>query len=404
MKRAGGIVLGSAKALACLILMGGVLFGLAQSATDADAQSSVRPPSGAVQNATPSPALRRPSVPTYAPQNAPIDEGNVPGKSLGNKSDSEFWRKLRHGGLGNVSIQDKGANLSIQSQGEDWRNFRNGPMKEYSVYGLGGVLVLLVLFYLLRGKIRIEHGRSDETVTRFISAERMAHWLLAVSFIILAITGLNVTFGKYFLPDLIGKDAFATITQGGKWLHNYVAFAFMVGLAMIFVMWVKDNFPNMYDVKWLLKGGGLFVKGSHPPSKKFNAGQKLIFWSVILGGLSLSLSGIALLFPFETTMFADTFVLLNKLGFQLPTVVTPLQEQQLATLWHAIVAVGLIVIIMAHIYIGSVGMEGAFDAMGSGEVDVNWAKEHHSIWAEKAIAEKAKNGADAPAEAPAPAE
>lgn len=405
MKRAGRTVLGATtRTLACLILLGGTLLWLGQMATQADAQSNVRPPAGAVQNYEPtSPSLRK-NIPSYSAVPVPVEQGNVPGEALGNKSDSEFWRKLRHGYSGTVSIPDQNAGTLVQSQGEDWRQFRNGPMKKWTGIGLGTVLVLLLLFFLLRGRIKIEQGKSDETITRFIDAERMAHWLLAISFIILAITGLNVTFGKYVLPDLIGKEAFAFITVNGKWIHNYVAFGFMVALAMIFLMWVKDNIPNKYDVVWLLKGGGLFVKGSHPPSKKFNAGQKIIFWSVILGGLSLSLSGIALLFPFETTMFADTFVLLNKVGFQLPAELTPLQEMQLASLWHAIMSAILIGIVVAHIYIGSVGMEGAFDAMGSGEVDVNWAKEHHSIWAEKVIAEKTKNGSGQQAEAAAPAE
>ncbi|RMF07605.1 MAG: formate dehydrogenase subunit gamma, partial [Alphaproteobacteria bacterium] len=206
---------------------------------------------------------------------------------------------------------------------------------------------------------------------------------------ILALTGLNITYGKYVLMPLIGKGAFATLSAAGKWLHNYVAFAFTVGLVMIFVLWVKDNIPNRYDLTWLAKGGGLFVKGVHPPSKKFNAGQKLIFWSVVLGGTSLILSGISLLFPFQFAMFAKTFAILNIFGFDLPTQLTPIQEMQYATLWHAIVAIGLICIIIAHIYIGTIGMEGAFDAMGSGEVDINWAKEHHSIWAEEVLAASA---------------
>jgi formate dehydrogenase subunit gamma len=131
---------------------------------------------------------------------------------------------------------------------------------------------------------------------------------------------------------------------------------------------------------WLSKGGGLFTKHSHPPSKKFNAGQKLIFWATILGGLSLSLSGIALLFPFEFPVWSKTFVALNVLGLGLPTDLTPIQEMQLSSMWHAIVSLVLIAIIIAHIYIGSIGMQGAFAAMGSGKVDENWAREHHNLW------------------------
>jgi formate dehydrogenase subunit gamma len=141
---------------------------------------------------------------------------------------------------------------------------------------------------------------------------------------------------------------------------------------------------------WLSKGGGMFTKGSNPPAKKFNAGQKILFWLVILGGISISMSGIALMFPFQFEMFGGTFAFLNIFGFGLPADLTPMQEMQLSQLWHAIVALFLIAVIIGHIYIGTLGMEGAFDAMGTGEVDRNWAQEHHPLWVEE------KEGAKAP--------
>ena len=174
-----------------------------------------------------------------------------------------------------------------------------------------------------------------------------------------------------------------------KWIHNNVSWAFMLALVMIFVMWVIHNLPDRTDIKWLAKGGGLFG-GGHPPAKKFNAGQKLIFWSVIVLGASISVSGLSLLFPFELPMFAKTFVILNSTGLPdmlgfgvLPETMTPHEEMQYAQLWHAMVSFVLMAIILAHIYIGSVGMEGAYDAMGSGMVEEQWAKEHHSLWVEE---------------------
>ena len=134
----------------------------------------------------------------------------------------------------------------------------------------------------------------------------------------------------------------------------------------------------------------MFTKGSHPPAKKFNAGQKILFWLVILGGVSISLSGISLMFPFKFSMFSSTFAVLNLVGLGLPTDLTPMQEMQYSELWHAFVALGMVAIIIAHIYIGTLGMEGAFDAMGNGEVDRNWAKEHHPLWLEE------EDGAKAP--------
>jgi len=341
------------------------------SASDAFAQS-VRPPADAVQSSTP------PASGDEAYQTAP---------ELGGNYDAQLWSKIRQQAAGTVSIPDQKAGILVDSSGEVWRNFREGPLLDYGAYALLGVIALLAVYYLIRGRITIESGRAGWTIERFTDVERMGHWLLAVSFIILALTGLNLMYGRDILMPLIGKEAFATISQGGKWLHNYVGFAFMLGILLTFVMWIRHNIPDATDAKWIAQGGGLIGHG-HPPAKKFNAGQKVLFWLVILGGFSISLSGLQLLFPFELPMFAKTFEVLNTFGFNLPTELTVNQEQQLATSWHAIMALILTAVVIAHIYIGTIGMEGAFDAMGSGHVDANWAKEHHSIWAEEKIEEE----------------
>jgi formate dehydrogenase subunit gamma len=337
---------------------------------------NVRPPAGAVS----------PGAPGVAQPDQP---GNY---------DIEMWKRIRGGLQGQVSIPDKKAGQLVQSEGEAWRNFRNGPLPRYGLWGMGAMIALLALFLAVRGRIRIEEGWAGRTITRFTEIDRLGHWLLAVSFIILALTGLNILYGRYLflgtwvvpglglqLGPLMEPATFATMSATGKWLHNYVAFAFMVGLVLTFVLWIRHNFPSWRDVAWLLKGGGLLVRGSHPPAWKFNAGQKIIFWLVMLGGLSLSLSGLDLLFPFQMAMFSKTFVVLNYLGFNLPTDLTPVQEMQYAASWHGIVSLVLIAVIIAHIYIGTIGMQGAFSAMGSGQVDVNWAKEHHSLWAEQEL-------------------
>ncbi len=149
----------------------------------------------------------------------------------------------------------------------------------------------------------------------------------------------------------------------------------------MFILWVRDNLFDRTDLEWISKGGGLLTAGVHPPARKFNFGQKFIFWAVILGGASLSWSGLALMFPFEITPFSGTFAILNVFGFDLPTELSPLAETQLSQLWHGILGLIMIAIIIAHIYIGSLGMEGAFDAVSTGQVDENWAREHHSLWA-----------------------
>ncbi|MCB1526600.1 MAG: formate dehydrogenase subunit gamma [Hyphomicrobiaceae bacterium] len=323
---------------------------------------AVRPPSNAVNQES-----------TGAPvQTIPQKGGNY---------DIELWKKLREGVPGTVSVPDHASGILVQAEGTEWTETKRNELPEWGGYALAGMLAFLALFYLVRGTVRIEHGPAGQTITRFSGVERMAHWLMAVSFLLQGATGLVALYGRDLLIPVMGKAAFASFAAGSKWIHAYVAFAFMVGLALSFLLWVRHNFPNRYDFIWLAKAGGLFSKHSHPPAKKFNAGQKILFWLIMIGGVSLSLSGLSLLLPFEFPLFDKTFTLLNSFGLHLPTGLTAVEEMQYAVTWHSIVALGLLCVILAHIYIGTIGMEGAFDAMGSGEVDVNWAKEHHSVWA-----------------------
>ena len=265
---------------------------------------------------------------------------------------------------GRASIPNPQAATLIQP-GRDWRAFNQETLPRLGGIAFLGALGVLALFYILRGKIRIAAGQSGQRILRFGTIERTAHWLAATSFIILALTGANVTFGKTLLAPIMGAEGFAGWAQYAKYIHNYVGFAFMVGVALIFLVWVKDNIPGALDLKWLLAGGGIVGKG-HPPAKRFNGGQKIVFWSVVIGGFLLSLSGWYLLFPLS-----------EGLG----------EIQWQATI-HGVTAFVLIALMLAHAYIGSVGMEGAFDAMGSGEVDLNWAREHHGLW----VADEMKKG------------
>jgi formate dehydrogenase subunit gamma len=325
--------------------------------------------------------------------------GNVPGGHLGTASDAEIWRAVRQGIQGNVSIPDKRAGVMIQSEGENWRAWRNGPITTGGAWGMLGTIGLLALFFVFRGRVRIEAGPSGKSIERFNEIERFAHWLSAVSFILLALTGLNLLYGRHVLLPVLGADAFATLTLAGKYVHNYVSFAFMAGLVLMFVLWARHNIPNKHDLAWAVQLGGLFQTGIHPPSKKFNAGQKGLFWIVILGGGSLAASGVSLMFPFEFSMFEWTFAVLNTFGADLPATLTPLEEMQWSQWWHAIMALLIIAVILGHIYIGSMGMEGAFDAMGTGHVDENWAREHHSLWVAEVKGETGSGGGTAePAE------
>ncbi|MEZ5658314.1 MAG: formate dehydrogenase subunit gamma [Burkholderiaceae bacterium] len=325
----------------------------------------------------------------------------------GAASDPEVWRALRFGSADvKVSAGGPEARVLVQDGGMWWYSWRAGPLKHFAAYALLGMIGLLVLFYLVRGRIEIEGEKTGRKIVRFKAIERFGHWLLAGSFILLGITGLITLFGRTGLIPLIGKDAYASLALASKWIHNNVAWAFILGLVMVFVMWVVHNLPHPTDFKWLLKAGGLFSRHSHPPARKFNAGQKGIFWSVVILGSSISLTGLALLFPFELPMFAGTFETLNGFGVPgwlgmepFPTQLSPQEEMQYAQLWHALVALALMAIIIAHIYIGSIGMEGAYDAMGSGEVEEQWAREHHSLWVQEV-----KQGRDGPVMAGARAE
>jgi len=324
--------------------------------------------------------------------------GNVPGNALGSMSDAQMWRAIKGGVRGDVSIPDKQAGQLVQANGDAWRGFRNGPLATYGAYAMAGIILLLIIFFVVRGKIKIDHGPDPQgrTIERFNALERAVHWLTSTSFIFLAFTGLNILYGRYFLKDMIGAEAFGMITYYGKLGHNYVSFAFIVGLIMMFLLWFRFNVPNFRDLKWLAVGGGMFTRGLHPESGRFNAGQKIIFWTVILGGFSLSFSGIAMIWPYEFQPWAGTFAFLNNFGFNLPAITSELQEVQLSVLWHSIMSMVMIVIVIAHIYIGSVGMEGAFEAVSSGQVDINWAKEHHSLWVEEEM--QKNSGQQQPAE------
>ena len=317
-------------------------------------------------------------------------DGKVPGNSLGQQSDAQLWRSIRQSMVGVVSNPNTESGRLVQSSGESWRSIRNGPLSTYGVWILAGMVGLLLIYFLLRGRIKIEAGLSGDKIERFEAIDRFAHWLTAGSFVILALTGLNLLYGRYlFGPEIYGSGLYAQLTLYGKMAHNYLAFGFMAGLILIAVLWIKDNIPRSNDLIWLSKGGGLFSKHSHPPAYRFNAGQKLVFWSVLIGGISLAVSGLSLMFPYEMPLFSSTFTMINSVfGTELPGTLTPIQEMQFTHIWHAIVALVLTSIIIAHIYIGSIGMEGAFDAMGTGMVDKNWAKEHHSLWVTEIEKEK----------------
>ncbi len=271
---------------------------------------------------------------------------------------------------GRISIPDERASVLEQPAGLDWRQFHQVTLRWIGGISILGMLVILILFYTIRGMVKMSRGRSGRTITRFNGLERFMHWLTAGTFIILAISGINITFGKNLLLPLIGPEAFTGFSQWGKYAHNYLSFPFTLGLLFIFFMLIKDNIPGRIDVEWLKQGGGL-VGSKHPPARRFNAGQKIVFWIVVLGGGAVAISGYLLMFPFYGTGISG---------------------MQTAQVIHGIVGVLMIAAMLAHIYIGTLGMEGAFEAMSTGEVDLNWAEEHHRLWVEEEMKGKAPAG------------
>src|SRR5258707_661958 len=267
---------------------------------------------------------------------------------------------------GRIDIPDTKAAVLIQPAGRTWDYFHEVLLHWGGAIVILGMIVVLGAAYLIMGRLRIAAGRSGEKIVRFKAFERFSHWLTAVSFVILGLTGLNITFGKILLLPLIGPDAFSYISEIAKYLHNFTSFAFMAGLVLIIVIFFKDNLPAKVDLDWIKQGGG-FIKNKHAPAGRFNPGEKLVYWLSLAAGIAVSLSGVLLLFPFYGTDIAD---------------------MQVAQGAHAIVAVLFIALILGHIYIGTLGMEGAFEAMGSGEVDLNWAKEHHDLWLAQKLAEQ----------------
>ena len=269
------------------------------------------------------------------------------------------WRDVRSGKEEYTSIKGRETGVLVQTYGQTWRELKNSWITPIAGWAIALVVLVIGAFYRWRGSIKVHGAPTGRLIQRFTPFERYVHWAVAISFSILGVTGLIIMLGKYVLLPVIGYTLFGWLTQLSKHLHNFAGPVFAVSLLMFIVMFVKDNLPRLYDIGWLLKAGGM-ISGQHVPSGRFNAGEKLWFWGgVVVLSLIVSASGLVLDFPNFDQVRA---VMIE------------------ANLVHAVSAGAVMAISLGHIYLGSLGLEGAYDAMRYGYVDEAWAKEHHEYW------------------------
>ncbi|MDP3309466.1 MAG: formate dehydrogenase subunit gamma [Polaromonas sp.] len=312
-----------------------------------------------------------PADPNYATQTnaerAKVQPGN----------NAPLWRQVGAGVTGYSSLPKSEApeagNLiqpfvqypgsRLTNAGEAWRQVRNNWIIPY-----GGSLFLIVvlaiaIFYFTRGTIKTHGADTGRKIERFTPFERAAHWSNAIAFSILAISGLVLAFGKFFLLPVMGLTLFGWLSYVLKTAHNFAGPLFAVSLVIVFFTFLRDNWPQKGDLKWLAKGGGL-ISGDEPASHRFNAGEKVIFWAgVFFLGIIVVVSGLVL----------DKLV---------PGLIYERGTMQIAHMIHAIATVLMMCMFLGHIYLGTIGMEGAYKAMRTGYVDEAWAKDHHAYWYE----------------------
>lgn len=297
-------------------------------------------------------------------------------------NNAPVWRDVRGGDNPYQTTQVRGreTDVLIQPAGETWRQLRNGPITVYGGWLLVLMMVIIGAFYSVKGPLKVHGQPTGRKLLRFGAWDRMVHWGAAISFVLLAVTGIIILFGKHILLPVIGYTLFAWLAILAKNVHNFVGPVFAFCVILMFVTFVKDNLPNLSDLQWFAKAGGLF-SGQHVPSGRFNGGEKAWFWIGVTGlGIVVSITGFILNFP----NFEQGRALMQQ-----------------ANVIHAIAAVVFLTLSLGHIYMGTLGVEGAYESMRTGYVDESWAKEHHEIWYQEVTANSKGGGAASPAAASA---
>lgn len=283
---------------------------------------------------------------------------------------AQFWKDVRQRDkevVGSTQVKGVDAGILISKEGEEWRQFRVQQFAPYSAIIFGAVLGLFLLYYLVRGKIRIEGQRSGKMIQRSTKVERYVHWFTAVIFVLLTITGLILLYGRWVLIPLLGPEGFSATAAASKLIHNYIGPLFLVALVLMFFSFIRDSLFNLkVDMQWFIKAGG-YLGGHHPSSEKYNAGQKSWFWVAVFGGLVLVGSGLVL----DFANYGQGRMLMQD-----------------AHVVHSISSVVVIAFFFVHLYLATIGVEGSFDAMVSGNVPEEFAKQHHDLWYEEIKNEK----------------
>ena len=290
-------------------------------------------------------------------------------------NNAPVWRDVRSGDVNpyqTTQVRGTETNVLIQSEGEIWRQIRNGPITIYGGWLIVAIFVAIGMFYVWKGSIKLHEKPTGRLIERFNSWERILHWTTAISFVILAVSGIVMLFGKHILLPIMGYTLFSWLSILSKNLHNFVGPLFVLCTVLMVVTFLRHNLPRAYDWLWIRKAGGLFT-GKHVPSGRFNAGEKSWFWlGVTVLGITVSATGLILDFP----------QLVN--GAR--------NSMQWANIIHGTAAVIFMAMSLGHIYLGTIGMQGAYESMRNGYVDETWAKEHHEYWYREAIANRSAPG------------
>ncbi len=279
---------------------------------------------------------------------------------------ANFWRAVRQGAVGYSAVSGVESGVFINNGGQNWRQMRNGIIATYGGWSVIGAPISILVFYLIRGKIRVGAKKSGLTVPRWQTWERIMHWYTAVLFVILAITGLSLLFGRVVLIPVLGAKGFSLWASLSINTHNVVGPFFSIGVFAMLLFWIKNNIPNATDIKWLTSGGGI-IGNTHSSAGKANGGEKIWYWIVILVGLlAVCGTGLALIGWVAQWGIGDSTRATMQYMYQI----------------HAIAAIIWIIVFFGHVYIGTIGTEGVLQGMITGRVSTEWAKQHHDLWYE----------------------